>query len=73
MRWYLGDVLGWRTLLRLAALDASFFLLSGWTAHSHEHSSAVSNVLWMDFLLGVLLLIALAAVVAARAVVSLWR
>jgi hypothetical protein len=65
-------MLGWRRLLGLVALDAAFFLLSGWTAHSHEHSGAVSNVLWMDFLLGALLLIALAAVIAARLVASLW-
>ncbi|MBV9311722.1 MAG: hypothetical protein JOZ73_12885 [Solirubrobacterales bacterium] len=70
-------MLGWRKLLGLAALTVAFFLASGWTAHSHEHSGTVSNVLWMDFLLGVLLLIVLAAVAAGRAVgravVSLMR
>jgi hypothetical protein len=40
-----------------------------WTAHSHPHSGTVSNVLWMDFLLGILLLIVLAGVAAVRAVV----
>ena len=42
---------------------------AGWTAQSHEHSGTASNVLWMDFLLGVLLLSVLAAVAAVRAVV----
>jgi hypothetical protein len=66
-------MLGWRKFLGLAALTAAFFLASGWTARSHEHSGTVSNALWMDFLLGVLLLIVLAAVAAIRAAVSLRR
>jgi prepilin-type processing-associated H-X9-DG protein len=66
-------MLGWRKLLVLAALTIVFFLLSGWTADGHPHSGTVSNVLWMDFLLGVLLLIVLAVANAARAVASLWR
>lgn len=66
-------MLGWRRLLGLCGLDVAFFLLSGVTAHSHEHSGTVSNVLWMDFLLGVLLLIVLATVATARGLVSLWR
>jgi hypothetical protein len=66
-------MLGWRKFFGLVALTVAFFLLSGWTADSHEHSGTVSNVLWMDFLLGVLLVIALAAANAARAVASLWR
>jgi len=70
-------MLGWRKLLGLAALTAAFFLASGWTRQGHEHSGTVSNVLWMDFLLGVLLLIVLlivlAAVAAVRAVVALIR
>jgi hypothetical protein len=64
---------GWRKLLGLAALSVGFFLASGWTAQSHEHSGTVSNVLWMDFLLGVLLLIVLAPIAAVRAVISLRR
>jgi hypothetical protein len=77
-------MLGWRKFLGLAALSAAFFLASGWTANSHPHSGTVSNVLWMDFLLGISLLIvlagiaavravALASVAAARAVISLRR
>ena len=66
-------MLGWSKLFGLIALDAVFFVLSGWTAHSHEHSGTMSNVLWMDFLLGVLLVIALAAANAARTVASLSR
>ena len=62
-------MLGWRKLLGLAALSGAFFFASGLTAHSHEHSGTVSNVLWMDFLLGVLLLMVLTAVAAVRAVV----
>jgi hypothetical protein len=62
-------MLGWRKLLGLAALSAAFFLASGWTAHGHPHSGTVSNVLWTDFLLGVLLLIVLVGVAAVRAVV----
>lgn len=60
---------GWRKLLVLAALTAAFFLASGWTAASHEHSGTVSNVLWVDFLLGVLVLIVLTPVAAVRTVV----
>lgn len=59
-------MLGRRKLLGLAALDAGFFFVSGWTARSHEHSGTLSNVLWIDFLLGALLLIVLAAVAALR-------
>jgi hypothetical protein len=59
-------MLGWRTLLGLAVLDAAFFFLSGLTARSHDHSGTVSNVLWVDFLLGVLLVIALAIALAVR-------
>jgi hypothetical protein len=66
-------MLGWRKLLGLAALTAAFFLASGWTAHGHGHPGTVSNVLWMDFLLGVLLLIVLAAVGTVRAAVGAVR
>ena len=66
-------MLGWRTLLGLAGLTVAFFLASGWTSHGHGHSGTLSNALWLDFLLGVLLLIVLAAVAAVRAVVSLRR
>jgi hypothetical protein len=59
--------------LRLAALDAAFFFASGWTRQSAEHSGTLSNVLWVDFLLGVLLLIALAAAIAVRGILSLRR
>jgi hypothetical protein len=62
-------MLVWRKLLGLAALSSAFFLASGWTAHSHQHSGTVSNALWMDFLLGILVLIVLAGVAAVRAVV----
>ena len=62
-------MLGWPKLLGLVALTAAFFLASAWTAQSHKHSGTVSNVLWMDFLLGVLLLMVLTAVAAVRAVV----
>jgi hypothetical protein len=64
-------MLGWRKLLGLAALSAAFFFASGWTAHSHPHSGTVSNVLWMDFLLGSSLLIVLAGVAALRTVVHI--
>jgi hypothetical protein len=66
-------MLGWRKLLGLAGVDAAFFLLSGWTSQSHDHSGTVSNVLWVDFLLGVFLLAALALATALAAVVSLRR
>jgi hypothetical protein len=62
-------MVGRRKLLGLAALSAAFFLASGWTAHGHPHSGTVSNVFWMDFLLGTLLLIVLGGVAAVRAVV----
>ena len=66
-------MLGWRMLVRLAMLDGVFFFVSGWTAESSRHSGTVSNVLWVDFLLGLLLLIALTAATAARRALSLRR
>jgi len=66
-------MLGWRRFLGFVALDAAFFFVSGWTVRSPEHSGTVSDVLWMDFLLGVLLLIALAAIAGARVLFGLWR
>ena len=66
-------MLNWRTLLGLGAVDAALFFVSGWTAHSHEHSGTVSNIVWMDFLLGIVALVALAAAVAIRGVFSLRR
>ena len=51
--------------------DAVLFLLSGATAQSTHHSGTLSNVLWVDFLLGVVLLIALAAALLVRTLLSL--
>jgi hypothetical protein len=62
-------MLGWRKLLGLAAVNAALFLLSGWTAQNSRHSGTVSNVRWVDFVLGMMLLIAVAAA-AARVVLS---
>ena len=66
-------MLSWRKLLGLGAADVALFLLSGWTAKSSEHSGTVSNVLWIDFLLAVLLLIALTVATVIRGVLSLHR
>jgi hypothetical protein len=64
---------GWRRLLGLAVADAAFFFCSGWTSEGSEHSGTVSNVLWVDFLLGILLLIALTVAAAIRGAVLLRR
>ena len=54
-------MLGWRKLLVVLTVDGALFLLSGATAASSRHSGTLSNVLWVDFLIGLLLLIVLAA------------
>jgi hypothetical protein len=64
-------MLGWRRVLGLAAVDGALFLLSGLTAHSAHHSGTLSNVLWVDFLLGVLLLIAATVATAFRSALAL--
>jgi hypothetical protein len=51
-------MLAGRMLLSLGAVNAACSL-SGWTAQSTGHSGTVSDVLWVDSLLGVLLLITL--------------
>jgi hypothetical protein len=66
-------MLGWRRVIGLAAVDGALFLLSGLTARSAHHSGTVSNVLWVDFLLGVLLLIAIATATAVRSAFALRR
>jgi hypothetical protein len=66
---YVEQMLGWRRVLGLTAVDGSLFLLSGLTAHSAHHSGTLSNVLWVDFLLGVLLLIAVTTATVVRSVV----
>jgi hypothetical protein len=57
----------------LAAVNAALFMLSGLTAHSSRHSGTVSDVLWMDFLLGVLLLAVLVVATAVRSAFALRR
>jgi hypothetical protein len=66
-------MLGWRRVLGLAVADAALFLLSGVTAHRAGHSGTLSNVLWVDFLLGVPLLIAVTTATVVRAALSLRR
>jgi hypothetical protein len=66
-------VLGWRKLLGLGLLDTVLFLLSGATARSVRHLGTLSNVLWVDFLLGVLLLVVLLVANAIRSAVALRR
>lgn len=68
-----GPMLSWSKLLGLGAVDAALFFLSGWTAQSSEHSGTVSDMLWGDFLLGVLLLMALTVATAVRVLLSLRR
>ena len=57
----------------LAAVNAALFMLSGLTVHSSRHSGTVSDVLWMDFLLGVLLLAVLVVATAVRSAFALRR
>jgi prepilin-type processing-associated H-X9-DG protein len=66
-------MLGWRRVLGLAAVDGALFLLSGLTAQSAGHSGTVSNVLWVDFLLGVPLLVAVTTATAVRWAFALLR
>ena len=55
-----------RNLLALLGVDVVLFVLSNVTSKSNSHPGAVSNVLWVVFLLGVLLLIVLAVVARRR-------
>lgn len=57
----------------LAAVNAALFMLSGLTVQSSRHSGTVSDVLWMDFLLGVLLLAVLVVATAVRSAFALRR
>jgi hypothetical protein len=59
-------MLGWRRLLVVLAIDGSLFVLSGVLSESSQHSGTASNVLWIDFLIGVMLLIGLAAANVVR-------
>jgi prepilin-type processing-associated H-X9-DG protein len=59
-------MLGWRKLLVVLAIDGAFLFLSGVLAESSHHSGTASNVLWVDFLIGVMLLIVLAMVNVVR-------
>jgi hypothetical protein len=64
-------MLGWRMVLGLAGVDAGSFFLSGSTSQGSRHSGTVSQVLWVDFLLGVLLPIAFAVAMVLRGVLTL--
>jgi prepilin-type processing-associated H-X9-DG protein len=66
-------MLGWRKLLGVLLADAVLFLLSGVMAQSSRHSGTVSNVLWVDFLIGVLLLIVLAIANGVRSALTVRR
>ena len=57
---------GWRRLLVVLAIDGSLFVVSRVLAESSHHSGTASNVLWIDFLIGVMLLIVLVVVNVAR-------
>jgi prepilin-type processing-associated H-X9-DG protein len=59
-------VLGWRKLLVVLSVDVALFFLSDATAASSRHSGTLSNVLWVDFLIGVLSLIVLALCAVVR-------
>jgi hypothetical protein len=67
----LTGMLGWRKLLIVAAVDAVLFSVSGVVAESTRHFGTISNVLWMDFLIGVLLFMVLAAANALRSALTL--
>ena len=51
-----------RTLIALFVAEVVIFVLSNVTSKSSSHPGAVSNVLWVVFLLGVLALIVLGVV-----------
>ena len=52
--------------LALIGVEVVLFVLSNVTSKSNSHPGAVSNVLWVVFLLGVLLLIVLAVAAVVR-------
>ena len=66
-------MLRWRRVMVLAAVNAALFMLSGLTVQSSRNSGTVSDVLWMDFLLGVLLLAVLVVATAVRSAFALRR
>ena len=66
-------MLRWRRVMVLAAVNAALFMLSGLTVQSSRKSGTVSDVLWMDFLLGVLLLAVLVVATAVRSAFALRR
>jgi prepilin-type processing-associated H-X9-DG protein len=66
-------VVAWRRVLVVAVVDAVLFLLSGVTAHSTRHSGTISNVLWVDFLIGVLILLALTVAALVQSALAIRR
>ena len=55
-----------RTLLSLFVVDVVIFVLSNVTSKSNSHPGTASNVLWVVFLVGVLLLIVLGVFTLVR-------
>jgi choline-glycine betaine transporter len=55
-----------RNLLGLFVADVVIFVLSNVTSKSNSHPGAVSNVLWVMFLIGALALIVLGIAAAIR-------
>jgi hypothetical protein len=51
-----------RTLLSLLALDILLFVVANVTAKNAQHPGTASNVFWVAFLIGAVLLIVLALV-----------
>lgn len=58
-----------RNLITLAVTDAVLFLIANVTSKSHNHPGAVSNVAWVVFVIGLLLLIVLGVI----ALIQSWR
>jgi hypothetical protein len=55
-----------RNLIALAAIELALFVIANLTAKSSSHPGTVSNVAWVAFLLGAVLLVVLAVATVVR-------
>ena len=62
-----------RNVVVLAVVDVVLFLIANVTAKNSSHPGTVSNVVWVAFLVGVLMLIVLGACVLVRRLRSTTR
>jgi hypothetical protein len=53
------SLLNRRNLIALAVVEVVLFVLAGVTSKSHSHPGTVSNIFWVIFLIGVVVLVVL--------------